>query len=215
MPSITGGVVLVSSRILMPVDLATVRPTVELPITGTISVGAMPTIESIQYIGTIGQVRDDVIVFGTVISSVSSGILSSVELVSTVGTIVQGKLTASISGGVLTQVSTIVDGKVTSSIIGTVTAQPWESGYVTVNTSATIKGSPGALYGVLVSAAGTLNATVLLLNYGAPTALSTILARIIVGTSEIGGFMLDRGVRFSTLAASLIGTGIIVNVYYG
>ncbi|MEM1944127.1 MAG: hypothetical protein QXE50_05990 [Nitrososphaerota archaeon] len=141
--------------------------------------------------------------------------------VTTVSTIIGGKITASVQSGVLDQVryvgtiATIVEGKLTASISGGSVSADLRpaAGYVTLNTSATVKNTPGILFGVLVSSEGNA-ATVLMLNYGAPTPLSTILARIIVGTADLSGFLTDRGVRFSTLVASIIGAGVIANIYY-
>ncbi|MEM4154974.1 MAG: hypothetical protein QXW52_09185 [Candidatus Caldarchaeum sp.] len=73
MPSITGGIVLVSSRILLPIDLATVRDNVV--ITSTI-LGTLRPLESVATVGSI--------LAGNVTASISDG-----------------RITASISGGVL------------------------------------------------------------------------------------------------------------------
>jgi len=119
MPSLTGGIIIVSSRVLVPVDIATLRPNVIIPVTG-----------SITYVGTVVEGRITASVSGGILNQVASiqsgritpegGDIGSIDILTQVSTIAEGKLTASISGGILTQVSTIAEGKITASIISPV-----------------------------------------------------------------------------------------------
>jgi len=121
MPSITGGIVVVGSRILMPVDLATVRTGFSMPIVGTVSVvGTIGTIEAVLEVGMVERVITvatvGTIASGRVTASVSSGIVNRVDTVSTVttvtnvGTIVEGKITASVSSGAVDRVGSLSGG---------------------------------------------------------------------------------------------------------
>ena len=127
MPSITGGIVVVGSRILMPVDLATVRAGFAMPVIGTVHfIGTIGTIETILEIGTIELVITTgtvgTIVSGNITASVSSGVLDRVGQVGTVNLLDTVNRVGSISSGVVDQarfvgtVGTIVEGKVTASV---------------------------------------------------------------------------------------------------
>ncbi|MEM2941426.1 MAG: hypothetical protein QW304_07760 [Thermoproteota archaeon] len=225
-----------TARVLIyrPIPGGTLVPT---DVTGTTAVigtilGTLKPIESVATIGSIleGKLTASIssgvltqvstIAEGKITASIRSGILDQVIFLGTVATVIEGKITASIRSGILDQVrhtgtiGTILSGNVTASISsGSVSADVSPAAnYVTLNTSATVTNTPGRLLGVLVSSEGQA-ATILILNYGAPNPLSTILARIIVGTADVAGFMTDRGIRFSTLVASVIGAGVIANIY--
>jgi hypothetical protein len=127
MPSITGGIVVVGSRILMPVDLATVRAGFAMPVIGTVHfIGTIGTIETVLEIGTVELVITTgtvgTIVSGNITASVSSGVLDRVGQVGTVNLLDTVNRVGSISSGVVDQarfvgtVGTIVEGKVTASV---------------------------------------------------------------------------------------------------
>ncbi|MEM1557973.1 MAG: hypothetical protein QXI11_07975 [Thermoproteota archaeon] len=98
MPSITGGVVLTGARIMLPIDAATARSSFYIPL-----------ISTINYIGDVG---------GTVKVSIPGPVEAILDVVSTVGTITSGKITASISSGVIDRVGTIISGNLVASITG-------------------------------------------------------------------------------------------------
>jgi hypothetical protein len=118
MPSITGAIVVVGSRILVPIDMATVRSGFVIPLLGTISrVDDIGSVETVLKVGTV----DLVITTGTVgtlrsgnvtasvssgvvdrIGSILSGVLDLTRYVGTIGTISSGNVTASVSSGKIT-----------------------------------------------------------------------------------------------------------------
>ena len=134
---ISGFTVLSGSRILAPCQIATIEPTVKLPVVGTLElVIEMATVGTVvsgaitasieggvtdltRYVGTVDKV-------GTIqggiiheIGSIKSGIINKVEAIDQVGSISEGKLTASISGGEINEIGTIVSGKVAIATVGT------------------------------------------------------------------------------------------------
>jgi hypothetical protein len=138
MPSITGAIVIVGSRILVPVDIATTRSGFVLPVVGTVSlaekIGTIETVIDIGTVellittGTVGTLRS-----GNVTASVSSGVVDKIgsilsgvldlaRHVGTIGTISSGNITASVSSGVVDQaryvgtIGTIAEGKITASV---------------------------------------------------------------------------------------------------
>ena len=133
---ISGFTVLSGSRILVPSQIATIEPTVKLPVVGTLElVIEMATVGTIvsgaitasieggvtdltRYVGTVDRVGT--IQGGVIheIGTIKSGIINRVEAIDQLGSIAEGKLTASVSGGVINQVGSISEGKVTASISG-------------------------------------------------------------------------------------------------
>lgn len=101
MPSLTGGIVLVGSRILVPADAATARPGFYIPwvasiteiaavkeITGTVKVEIPEAVEAVvDVVSTVGEVHT--------VGAVQSGRLDAVDHVGYVGTI--GTIPASIN----------------------------------------------------------------------------------------------------------------------
>lgn len=132
---ITGYTVLSGSRILVPSHIATIEPTVRLPVVGTLDIaielatvgtivsGNMTASVSSGVLDRVGQVGT-VNLLDTVnrVGSITSGVVDQARFVGTIGTIVGGKVTASVSSGVVDQaryvgtVGTIVEGKVTASL---------------------------------------------------------------------------------------------------
>ncbi|MEM2233818.1 MAG: hypothetical protein QXP81_09815 [Nitrososphaerota archaeon] len=271
MPSITGAQIITGARILVPVDLATARggltiagvATIER-IMGTVSVSIPGPVEAVlDVISTVGTIVSGALNLVERVGSISGGLVHRIEGVATVGTVVEGKVTASVSGGAVDRVGSIasgllnqveyvatvgsiVEGKVTASITGTVPVSVQESVSIQVGTigtivegkvtasivgtvttdirselltftstvSADISTVPGRLYGVVVSVEGAAVATLLVLNYGAPSPTSSVLARIIAPPNDTSGFMAGvKGISYATLAASLIGVALY-SVYY-
>jgi hypothetical protein len=63
MPAITGGVVIAQTRIIMPTDLATARPGLLVPVTGTITanvdrVNTIGNIQNVDRVNTIGNIQN-------------------------------------------------------------------------------------------------------------------------------------------------------------
>ena len=144
---ISGFTVLSGSRILAPCQIATIEPTVKLPVVGTLElVIEMATVGTIvsgaitasieggvtdltRYVGTVDRV-------GTIqggilheVGSIKSGIINKVEaidqigsissgIINQVGSISEGKMTASISGGKVDEIGTIISGKVGIATVG-------------------------------------------------------------------------------------------------
>jgi hypothetical protein len=126
-PSITGGIVVVGSRILLPVDLATVRSGFAMPVIGTVHfIGTIGTIETVLEIGTVELVivtgTVGTIMSGKVTASVQSGVIDRVGQVGTLGLLDVVNRLGSISAGIIDQaryvgtLGTIQAGNVTASI---------------------------------------------------------------------------------------------------
>jgi hypothetical protein len=81
MPAITGGVVIAQTRIIMPTDLATARPGLLVPVTGTITA-------NVDTVNTIRNIQS-----GNITAVVAAGVLNQVEYVDTVDVV--GSLRAS------------------------------------------------------------------------------------------------------------------------
>jgi len=74
--------------------------------------------------------------------------------------------------------------------------------YHTSTVSGTVYSQSGRLFGVITTPQATI--TITLLNYGANSALGTVIARVIAPPYDTTGFIFSsKGVRFSTLVASL------------
>ncbi len=88
-------------------------------------------------------------------------------------------------------------------VIGTIrTEEAGGLSYFTSTVSATVYSPSGRLFGLLSAPTSTIIIT--LLNYGATSALGTIIARLIAPANDTTGFIFSsKGVRFSTLVASL------------
>jgi hypothetical protein len=202
--SITGYEILAGTRILIPVDVASIQPGISIPVTGTVSVGSVNVIIDVATVNAVV----DVATIGAIASPVTIGTIQSAPLV-TVG----GTLSASIEYPVA--IATIdnaplvtVQGAVAASLSSPVTVaggtiESLAAGYVFTSVSATIKGSPGILYQInvagesgLVSGPGTL----LVLDSTATLAVVPVAA---------GGFEpvpFGPGVNFGTLIGSIIGS---------
>ena len=131
--SITGYEILAGTRILLPVDIASVEPGISVPVTGTVNVGS---VNAIIDVATLNAVID-------VATIQMLGTIQNAPLVT-----VQGSVSASLSSPV-----TVAGG----------TIESLAASYVFTSVSATIKGSPGILYQInaagesgLVAGAGTL-----------------------------------------------------------
>jgi hypothetical protein len=177
--SITGYEILAGTRILIPVDVASIQPGISIPVTGTVSVGSVNVIIDVATVNAVV----DVATIGAIASPVTIGTIQSAPLVT-----VQGAVAASLSSPV-----TVAGG----------TIESLAAGYVFTSVSATIKGSPGILYQInvagesgLVSGPGTL----LVLDSTATLAVVPVAA---------GGFEpvpFGPGVNFGTLIGSIIGS---------
>ena len=155
---ISGFTVLTGSRILVPSQIATIEPGVELPVVGTIEVAIeMATVGTIVA-GAItasieGGVTDLTKYVGTVdsVGTIKSGVINKVEAIDLIGSISEGKVTASISGGILNQVGSIVtSGTIPISIDDykkNIPVLP-TSYYSTPHTDETLTGAAGTVSGL-------------------------------------------------------------------
>ena len=181
--SISGYEILAGTRILIPVDIASIQPGIAIPVTGTVNVGSIVAVIDVATINAVVDVA-------TINSVESLGTIENSPLVT-----VQGAVSASLTSPVT------VAG-------GTVEALPAQYAFTSV--SATIKGSPGVLYNIaaagesgLVAGAGTL----LVLD-----STSTIVV-VPVAAGGVQSVPFYPGVGFGTLIGSIIGNVDATFVY--
>jgi len=68
-PSFSGGVVIIGSRVILPIDIATIEPGIIIPITGTVQIGNQIQIGTVQVVldvATINTITGTVDVSGTI-----------------------------------------------------------------------------------------------------------------------------------------------------
>jgi hypothetical protein len=192
---------------------------------GTVVVGTVAIVldtGTVGFVGTIGSIQA-----GAVTATVSGGLLADVGTVGTlqaqsniavaslvgsigspiligggtISTLQAGNVTASVSGGQLSDVGTVGTIQSPVAVVGTVQSQ--SGSYVFTSVSATIKGSPGVLYQVNVSGESGLVSgpgTLLILDGTATVGVVPVAA---------GGFVsapFTPGVGFGTLIGSVIGS---------
>ena len=233
----SGGIIIVGSRVILPVDIASIEPNIVIPITGTVDIAGgtieigtvqvivdVATINSVTTVGQIGTILNAplVTVTGTV-TSVSSGTTIVGTILNAPLVSVEGNITASISnnpslGTILNAPLVTIQGSLaTVSQIGTIlhaplitvtgTIQNQSASYGFTNVSSVIKSSPGILYGINVSGESLTAGTLLVMDSTA----TLVVIPVAAGGFESAPFA--PGVGFGTLIASVIGAADATFIY--
>ena len=164
---------------------AAVGPLGNQNVVGTIGTVQSQNVGPLVYLGTIGTILSPVTVVET----------GTIGFVGTIGTIL------SEANSQIGTVGTIGSPVIVATLQSPVGETP--TGHTFATVSATILGTSGTLFGVVAAntaVAGTVAATLLLRFSG------TNQMEILIPTSDIRGFMLDRGMGFTgSLVASIMG----------
>jgi hypothetical protein len=117
MPAITGGVVIAQTRIIMPTDLATARPGLLVPVTGTITanVDTVDTVGNIQNVDTVDTVGN--IESGNITASISAGVLDRVRYTETVDVIGSLQTSGTLPVSVMEPATVVIRDQIVYTII--------------------------------------------------------------------------------------------------
>jgi hypothetical protein len=210
MPAITGGVVIAQTRIIMPTDLATARPGLLVPVTGTITanVDTVNTVGNIQHVETVETVRN--IRSGNITASVSAGVLDVVRYTGTVD-VIGSLITSGSLPVIISESATVVirDQIVYTTILASLSPSTVSGTFISPSVDALYY--PGGVgFSIAYIAGQNVRATVLIQNSIDNTLFRTIATVPIATLSQYDAvfsptrrFMRFTAVNYSTLSATI------------
>jgi hypothetical protein len=221
-PSFSGGVVIIGSRVILPIDIATIEPGIIIPITGTVEIGNQIQIGTVQVVldvATINTITGTVDVSGTIeigtilqpitIATVlnPSSVFGTIEI----GTIQNAPLITAqgtVEIGTILQPLTIATVLNPSSVLGTV-----QIGTIFNNPLVTVQNTINQiniLSGATVSSSG---ATIIQMGRYQDLVIDIIYGTVLIGSIQtvVSGVEPQSGLNTSVLISGSWYAGTIIS----